>query len=120
MSNLVDHAKRELSRTEEDQEFIDSIVTAIERFASYGHSGSSALAAIEILGRLLRFENLTPLTDDPAEWIEVSDDPLWQSKRNPEAFSVDKGRTFYTLSSNSNRPTMRVMVSPDEKKETGL
>jgi hypothetical protein len=106
MSNLVDHARRELARVEQgpegDRAFADSLLRAVEGFASYpGHSGGSAMVAVDWLTRLLRFENLSPLTSDPAEWTNVSDvsgDPLWQSKRCSEAFSDDGGRTYWLLS----------------------
>lgn len=53
------------------------------------------------LGRLLRFENLAPLTDDPGEWNNVSDmagHEMWQSRRCAEAFSSDGGKTYWLLS----------------------
>lgn len=104
MSNLVEHARRELElcgQTAEDPAYAESIVKAIEAFASYEHSGGSAFAAIEQITALLRFENLSPLTDDPAEWNNVSDisgAAMWQSRRNPVAFSEDGGRTYYLVS----------------------
>lgn len=101
MSNLVEHARRELElcgQTAEDPGYAASIVATVAAFASYGHPGGSAFAAIEQVCALLRFENLSSLTDDPAEWedrTEMSGTPLWQSRRNPAAFSDDAGRTYY-------------------------
>lgn len=93
MSNLVEHAKRELERAGNDPDFNESIIKAIQAFAEYGHSGGSAAFAIPMLGELLQFHNLTPLTDDPDEWIEVGDG-VWQSTRRPDAFSNDGGVTY--------------------------
>jgi hypothetical protein len=45
---------------------------------------------------LLDFQNLSPLTDDPDEWSEISM-VLYQSKRNPNAFSTTQGSTYYLL-----------------------
>lgn len=103
MDNLIAHAKRELDLfTEEDPEIRASLLKAVEGFATYdGHSGGSAYATIELLNRLLRFRNLTPLTDDATEWIdqsELSGEPMWQNRRNSEAFSDDGGATFWLLS----------------------
>lgn len=106
MSNLTDHARRELALVETgpdgDREFADSLLRAVEGFASYGgHSGGSASVAIDWLGRLLRFENLSPLTNNPDEWTNVSEQSgyeMWQSKRCAEAFSDDGGRTYWLLS----------------------
>jgi hypothetical protein len=102
-SPLVDHAQRELQlcgQFDEDPAYAQSIVAAVAAFASYGHSGGSAGCAIDQLTRLLQFETLSPLTCDPDEWLdrgELSSRPLWQSARNPQAFSEDGGRTYYLL-----------------------
>lgn len=101
MSDLVEHAKRELELSgqhAEDPAYSQSIVAAVAAFASYGHSGGSAAVAIEQLHWLLQFRPLSPLTSDPDEWIdhgEISNSPLWQNKRDPAAFSTDGGQTWY-------------------------
>lgn len=107
-SNLVEHARRELALVEQgpdgDREFADSLLRAVEGFASYeGHSGGSAAVAIEWLGRLLRFENIAPLTDDPEEWMDVDGGSLWQNRRCASAFSKDAGKT-YTMLDEPGRP----------------
>lgn len=104
MSNLVDHAKRELELLGEDPRVIDGYLKVIQAFADMGHSGGSASVAIPTIEALLLFKNLTPLTDNPDEWIQHSEDVwgasggIYQSKRNPEAFSKDGGKTYYLLS----------------------
>jgi hypothetical protein len=101
-SQLVQHAIRELALVDNDKEFNDCIINAVREFAKYGHSGGSAGVAIHILNDLLQYKNLSPLTDDPSEWMHVSDnEPCWQSRRNPEAFSNDGGKTYYLLSEGS-------------------
>lgn len=103
MSNLVEHARRELEvcgQTAEDPGYAASIVAAVAAFASYGHSGGSASIAIEQLHRLLQFGHLSPLTDDPEEWenrSEMSGTPMWQNRRNSAAFSEDGGKTFWLV-----------------------
>lgn len=101
-SNLVRHAKRELALAGVEEDLRPSIIAAVSAFASYGHSGGSASVAIPMLNELLRFHVLTPLTDDPAEWMKVVDmitngEALWQSTRQSDAFSMDGGRTYYVL-----------------------
>lgn len=93
MSNLVEHAKRELALLDNDEEFNESIIKAVEAFASYGHSGGSASYAIPILTELLQFHNLQPITDNPEEWMEVGEG-VWQNTRRPDAFSNDGGQTY--------------------------
>ena len=101
MSNLVEHAKRELElagQWKEDPAYSQSIVAAVAAFASYGHSGGSASVAIEQLHRLLCFEALSPLTSDPDEWIDhskISSAPIWQNKRDTRAMSNNGGQTWW-------------------------
>ncbi len=98
--SLVEHARRELElsgQTAEDPVYAASIVSAVEAFASYGHSGGSAGIAVEQLCRLLRFQTLSPITSDPGAWMdqsEVSGTPLWQNVRDPAVFSTDGGKTW--------------------------
>lgn len=103
VGNLEDHARRELERLGEEPETIDWYCRVIREFVSAGHSGGSASVAIPTLNQLLQFKALTPLTDDPDEWQNVSEfspsgPALWQNMRNPEAFSNDGGATYYLLS----------------------
>ncbi len=112
MSNLVDHAKRELdilaNKGGHDEKLNRIIIECVEKFAEYGHSGGSASWAIPVLNDLLQFKNLSPLTDNPDEWMQVGTGGLlyrgynvWQNRRNSEAFSHDGGKTYYLLSNGS-------------------
>lgn len=106
-SPLVEHAKRELRLAELDQPDADyggaiatQVLALIELFASQGHSGGSAMFVLSLFDRLARFKALTPLASDPAEWIdrsEMSNEPLWQNRRQSSVFSRDGGQTWYDL-----------------------
>ena len=104
MSNLVNHARRELELIGEDPEWIEGYLKVIQAFADMGHSGGSASVAIPTITKLLQFKNLSPLTNDPNEWNKVSDkiygevEEFWQNRRCSEAFSEDGGKTYYLLS----------------------
>ena len=104
MSNLVNHARRELELIGEEPNTVEGYLNVIQAFADMGHSGGSAFVAIPVINRLLQFKNLKPLTDNPDEWQhhteEVYGAPggVWQNRRNPEAFSSDGGKTYYILS----------------------
>jgi hypothetical protein len=107
--SLVEHAKREIDLLpENDEGFKKAILNAVKAFSEYGHSGSSAFFGMHLLHELLQFRNLTPLTNDPDEWIhhaeEVSgvEKGVWQSTRCSEAFSNNGGKTFYLLSEGAN------------------
>lgn len=103
MSNLEDHARRELELLGEEPDVIEWFLSVIRAFEVMGHSGGSASFAIPILTDLLQFKNLRPLTDNPDEWEHIAEDiagepNLWQNKRNSAAFSHDGGKTYYIVS----------------------
>jgi hypothetical protein len=99
--SLVEHARRELERIGEEPGTVDWYCRVIAEFASFGHSGGSAMVTIPVLNALLQFKPLSPLTDDPAEWRDISQyqggKPGWQSIRHSQAFSADGGRTYWLL-----------------------
>jgi hypothetical protein len=101
--SLVKHAKNELELVGEEPEVIEWYLQIVAKFAEFGHSGATAEHTTQTLERLLRYRNLSPLTDDPEEWLDVSkyfeeEGEVLQSKRNFEAFSQDGGKTYYLLS----------------------
>lgn len=102
-SNLVKHARRELELVGEDADVIEWFLETVRAFASYGHSGGSMEATLPILEKLLRFENLTQLTNDPDEWIHHGadvwgeDGGIWQNVRNSKMFSRDGGRSYFNV-----------------------
>jgi hypothetical protein len=129
-SNLVTHARRELRIVGEDQDVIDGLSRVVQAFADMGHSGGSAHFAALYLDKLLRYQPLSELTDDPGEWIDrhaegLTTEPLWQSNRNPEAFSTDGGKTYYLLSEQeaagdiATTPLHRSKVMPQAAKPEG-
>lgn len=105
--SLVEHARREIKLAELDLPSSDyngmigkAVIELVEAFAKQGHSGFSAAWTKQLFEKLTSFENLTELTNDPAEWTDVSEQtgsPLWQSKRRSDAFSFDGGVNYYIL-----------------------
>ena len=117
-SNIASHAWDELNRAglfTGEGDFYGgmtghAVMALVDVFVEQGHSGTSAAVVTDLFRRLVAFEPLGPLTDDPDEWCEVADG-LWQSRRQSEAFSRDNGQT-YRLS--SDRDTTRAS-KPAEK-----
>lgn len=106
-SNMVDHARRELEKIGEEPETIAWYLEVIQAFVNYGHSGGSASVCIPVINELLLQKNLSPLTNDPKEWMHhdcvvFPPDGIWQNIRNGEAFSNDGGETYYLLSEGGN------------------
>lgn len=101
MSNLVDHARRELEIIGEEPETIERYLKVVQAFADMGHSGRSAFVAIPVLNILFYQKNISSLTDYPDDW-QFHDEHtwgepggIWQSKRNGEAFSPDGGKHYW-------------------------
>lgn len=113
------HAKRELAKaglTGPDAEYggmiAEAVLGLVEIFSRQGHSGFSAMKTLMIFERLAKFKVLTPLTDDPEEWQDVSAEagrPSWQSRRQSSCFSDDGGKTYYDLSDLREKGTPRPM-----------
>ena len=114
MSNLLKHAEREMKLIGLDKpdssyggKLYPAIMKMMEGFAAEGHSGNSAFMVLEIFGRLARFKTLSPLTNDPEEWMDVSNmsapaaAPLFQNLRDPSIFSTDGGKTYYSVEDKS-------------------
>lgn len=101
--SLVEHARRELElcgQTAEDPGYAASLVATVAAFSSWGHSGGSAGVAIGQLVSLLNHEALSPLTNDPGEWIdrsEMSGVPMWQNLRDSRAMSEDAGDSYWLV-----------------------
>lgn len=101
--NIVDHAQAELERISEEPRTIEGYLDMIRIFSRMGHSGGSASVFIPVLNALLRYENLSPLTDDPEEWVHHDETVwgerggIWQNTRNSKAFSKDGGKTYYLV-----------------------
>lgn len=120
MSNMVNWAREELERIPKDedgmQETINKqILEIVEVFANQNHSGFSASYATAVIGRLLKWTPLTPLTGEDSEWTDVGEEGESMEQNNRcstifrtnkdnstayniegKVFSNDDGKTWYT------------------------
>lgn len=111
MSNLIDHAKREMTLAglfDDDADYngahAPAVMELIETFAKQGHSGASAAITLGLFYNLAQFKPIGPITSDPDEWRNVSDcsaEPLWQNRRRSTSFSRDGGKTWYDIEDDS-------------------
>lgn len=102
---LSEHARAELQRAGEfdrDLSFATAVMAAVSVVDAFVIS--EQLSPGEVAGPLavlLTRGTLTELTDDPAEWDDRSGTTgrrVWQSRRNPAAFSDDGGVTYFLVS----------------------
>lgn len=126
MSNLVNHARRELEAAgffDEDSDYNgmlgDAVVELVKKFAEQGHSGMSASMTLYLFEKVANFKPLTPITSDPDEWMEVFDN-TWQNRRQSEAFSEDGGKTYHVLSENRRWIPRRVLRATPKSWRTRL
>jgi hypothetical protein len=124
VSNLENHAKFELERAgmfDKDSDYHgmlgESTMRLIKTFASEGHSGFSAQMQIELFRLLASFKTLTPITNNPNEWMEVSkyagsdQKGIWQNTRDSSNFSNDGGKTYYSVDDKERK----IIVAKDDK-----
>jgi hypothetical protein len=105
MSDLLSYAERELDLIglTEDDEYNGAmrkhILHMVKEFAAEGHSGFSASYAISILGKLMKYVPLTPLTGEDSEWNDISDygdgkKMRWQNNRRGSVFKDADGYCY--------------------------
>lgn len=107
MSDSLDRANKELRVAglfDKDSDYGGMLGHAVMRLLKIhvkeGHSGFSNSMAVDIFRRLALGEVLTPITNNPDEWSNVTDMgnpniPMWQNKRDCAHFSNDGGKTYY-------------------------
>ena len=86
-----------------DEKYVQRIGNCVyeicKLFAEQGHSGLSANITLQLLDELLVKSNtLSPLTNNPDEWMDVTEMSgykLHQSKRKFSCFSDDNLNTYY-------------------------
>lgn len=104
-SNLVAHAMRELLIVGEEWETIKGVCAVVQAYADMHNSGGSHSVLLPRLVKLLNFEALTQLTNDPDEWTHHGPDiwggndgkGVWQNIRDSRAFSEDGGHTYWIV-----------------------
>lgn len=111
-SNLVRHAEFELRRAglfDKDSDYEgmigEAVMKMVQVVAAEGHSGMSHSLTMEIFNQVVNYKTLTPITNDPTEWVNVADErqpdggvrPLHQNRRQPSLFSHDGGKTYYSV-----------------------
>ena len=107
MSNLVEHAKRELELAgfyQDDEDRLnkmlrDNVIELIEVFSKQGHSGMSAPIVSRIFYKLANYQTLQPITGEDDEWNDIGQEMginIYQNKRCSALFKKGKdGRAYY-------------------------
>ncbi len=106
--NLEQHAEYELRKAglfDKDADYGGmlgrAVMDIVKVFAKQGHSGFSAPYVVALFTKIANWDTLTPITNDPEEWEDVSKyfdgKPQWQNKRCPRFFSKDGGKTWWDV-----------------------
>lgn len=103
-SKLVKHAENEMRRAglyDADADYGGMLPHAVMQLvrihSMQGHSGFSHGYTLALFNKVVNFQVLTPITDDPDEWMDcsmMSGRPSWQNKRQSSCFSDDGGKTY--------------------------
>ena len=103
MSNLVNHAEKELKIAglfDKDSDYngmlAKSVIDLVKLFSEQGHSGASAAITISLFKELADFKTITSLTGKDEEWNEVSDG-MFQNNRNSAVFKDSKDNKAYYI-----------------------
>ena len=98
MSNLLDHARKELAisgigNTNSQDEYNllihDAVIEIIHLFSKQGHSGMSAGIVTSIVEKLMKFQPLSPLTGEDSEWNHIGKN-LYQNNRCSHVFKENE------------------------------
>ncbi len=105
----IQHARRELELLGADDEEADLMLqmVAIWLKLTANRGIDDQMVYRDMLLDLGTGQNITPLTNNPEEWEQVTP-TLWRSTRNEEAFSRDGGSSFWLFRermSNHTAPT---------------
>ncbi len=115
-SKMTDWARNELQMAglfDKDSDYEgmlgEAVMDLLDKFSEQGHSGFSAELTASIFDRLVRWKPLSELTNDPNEWMEITEHQeartpglkgqvrVYQSRRSPDCFSEDGGQTYYSV-----------------------
>ena len=137
MNKLLKHAKEELKyagfnieapdkeKFDSDDDYNNACAKSayklLETFCEEEHSGLSAQITLSLFDKLVRWQNLTPLSNNPDEWLDISEyegkpeGSSFQSKRCSSCFSNDGLKTYYDLDENENSRIFHELKSRKER-----
>ena len=111
-SNLERHAEHELRLAgifDKDADYDgmlgEAVMDLVRAHCKRGHSGGSHQRVLELFNIVVNYKTLLPLTDDPAEWIDIGElhgGKGWQNTRQSSCFSASGGKTYYDIDDNAN------------------
>jgi len=112
--------------------FAVNVLDIVTKIHGAAIDGVSLFEVLEVVVALATFKNITPLTNHPDEWLDISDymggNHCWQNKRNPSVFSKDNGKTCFSIDQLKRRslvtgvelPGQHVEWTEDDFKSVGL
>jgi len=104
LTALGDHTIEELTYQGAVDPAKANIITIVGTFAEF--TDEEIPLVYEQVGKLLKFQPLSELTDEPDQWEErgeiVPGQQVWQSKRYPDAWTYDDEFKTYFLMSEHN------------------
>lgn len=110
MGELVKHAEYELALLGYARQDAEPLLNVLQTFEAIDHVPGTLHITTQVLIKLIEHKSLSPLTDNPDEWEEFGGKnetgypgPMWRSRRDVEAYSFDRGHTYYRVTENTRR-----------------
>lgn len=108
MSNLIEHAKREMKLAglyDADSSYggmiPEAVLALIEAHSKQDHSGGSHYTTLGIFNRVVNYKALSPIGSTIDEWFkrdyQTAGADCWQNNRQSSVFSHDGGKTWYDI-----------------------
>jgi len=103
MTALGDHAVNELTIIDAPDVIKTPLINIVGTFADVPDPETNWPIMRDYLDKLLNFRPLSPISANPEEWVtrfeQAGNVPLWQSIRNPDAWTRDPSFAKYFLMS---------------------
>ena len=123
-----------ITEMKSDEDYVQQIANCAFEicriFCDQNHSGMSAEFTLKLITRLLSGDTLTPLTNNPDEWQDLTEqsyEKLYQSKRKFSCFSEDLIEYYdnddadnYEEKVDEDGETYKALKPPSERKRVKL
>ena len=122
--SLKTHAEREMklaglynSDSDYGAMIPEAVMALVKAHSEQGHSGGSHWMTLEIFNKVINFKALTPVSNDPEEWIDRGEG-MFQSIRQSDLFSHDGLKTCYCVDDKKRGSTPLLSKEELSKKES--
>lgn len=92
--SITSHAAEEMKRANFSKESSEVMLSLLRQFLDEWDSRGAVAAMQPVFNKLLAGKNLTPLTDEDDEWMDVDGQGLFQNVRCSSVFKGPDGKAY--------------------------